>query len=98
MLKNPLYKATELVERELLTCPDKLTNETQLRPLLALSAYPFYVLEVLQDGEKGGFVMKEQEVPSTPQKKPVKRARKNMESVECEVSPLKKDIRALRFD
>ena len=42
--KNPLYSATEQVERELLRCPDKLTNETQMRPLLDHSAFPFIVL------------------------------------------------------
>lgn len=41
---NPLYAATENVEKELLRCPDSLTNETQLRPLLIYSKYPFLVL------------------------------------------------------
>lgn len=41
---NPLYAATEKVEIELLMCPDALTNETQLRPLLNFSDSPFYVL------------------------------------------------------
>lgn len=38
--------ATENVEKELLMCPDALTNETQLRPLLNFSAQPFCVLEL----------------------------------------------------
>ena len=41
---NPLYAATETVEQELLRCPDSLTNETQLRPLLSYSNTPFLVL------------------------------------------------------
>lgn len=42
--RNPLYAATELVEVELLRCPDKLTNGTQLRSLLEFSDTPFIVL------------------------------------------------------
>ncbi len=45
-MENPLYLATENVEKELLMCPDALTNETQLRPLLNFSAQPFCVLEL----------------------------------------------------
>ena len=41
---NPLYAATECVEAELLRCPDSLTNETQLRPLLIYSKTPFLAL------------------------------------------------------
>ena len=41
---NPLYAATENVETELLRCPDHLTNETQLRPLLIYSKTPFLTL------------------------------------------------------
>ena len=43
---NPLYLATEGVEDALLLCPDALTNDTQLRPLLDYSDYPFYRLEL----------------------------------------------------
>jgi hypothetical protein len=43
-MKNPLYAATENVEKELLSCPDALTNETQIRPLLQYSNTPFIVL------------------------------------------------------
>ena len=43
-LDNPLYKASEKVTSELLRCPDALTNETQLRPLLSYSKSPFLVL------------------------------------------------------
>jgi hypothetical protein len=45
-LKNPLYRATEDVEEELLMCPDALTNETQMRPLYDFSSEPFCVLEL----------------------------------------------------
>lgn len=43
---NPLYLATERVEEALLLCPDALTNDTQLRPLLDYSEYPFYRLQL----------------------------------------------------
>ena len=43
---NPLYLATEDVEDDLLLCPDALTNDTQLRPLLNYSDYPFYRLKL----------------------------------------------------
>ena len=46
--KNPLYNATERVERELLRCPDKLTNETQMRPLWDHSSFPFIALRCRQ--------------------------------------------------
>lgn len=42
--ENPLYKATDTVEDELLRCPDKLINDTQLKPLLEYSASPFICL------------------------------------------------------
>ena len=42
-LLNPLYAASENVTEELLRCPDKLTNETQLRPLFENSNTPFIV-------------------------------------------------------
>ena len=51
---NPLYLATEDVEKELLTCPDTLTNETQIRPLLEHSDRPFYVLEVKSEEDQAG--------------------------------------------
>lgn len=50
--KNPLYRATELVDSDLLRCPDALTNETQLRPLLAHSHQPFVALVLKRDWEK----------------------------------------------
>lgn len=43
-MRNPLYAATENVEAELLRCPDSLTNETQIRPLLIYSKTPFLAL------------------------------------------------------
>lgn len=42
---NPLFMATEKVEDKLLLCPDKLTNDTQMRPLLEHSNTPFLVLK-----------------------------------------------------
>jgi hypothetical protein len=42
--ENPLYAATETVTDELIRCPDMLTNETQIRPLLVNSSAPFLVL------------------------------------------------------
>jgi len=56
-MENPLYRATEKVEKELLMCPDALTNETQLRPLLNFSNEPFCVLEL-----RSAFLV----APSTP--------------------------------
>lgn len=44
--ENPLFAATENVTEELLRCPDNLTNETQMKPLLSHSSRPFYVLEL----------------------------------------------------
>ena len=41
---NPLYLATEDVTDELKKCPDLLTNETQLKPILEHSDKPFYCL------------------------------------------------------
>ena len=41
---NPLYEVTETVTKELLRCPDNLTNETQIKPLYDFSKYPFYQL------------------------------------------------------
>lgn len=35
-LKNPLFRATDDVSEQLLTCPDNLTNETQILPLMKL--------------------------------------------------------------
>jgi hypothetical protein len=42
--ENPLYMATETATQELLKCPDKLTNETQIQPLLDHSEFPFVCL------------------------------------------------------
>jgi hypothetical protein len=43
-MKNPLYVATENATEELLRCPDRLTNDTQLDLLLKRSSSPFYAL------------------------------------------------------
>ena len=44
---NPLYVATDMVESVLLQCPDAVTNETQLPPLLlGGNSYPFVELTV----------------------------------------------------
>jgi hypothetical protein len=50
-MKNPLYKVTNdsTIEKELLRCPDILTNTTQLKPLLNFSSHPFYQLICMND-------------------------------------------------
>ncbi len=45
---NPLYLATDRVEAALASCPDLLTNQTQIVPLLHFSDTPFLVLQVKQ--------------------------------------------------
>lgn len=45
-MANPLFQATETVDENLRLCPDALTNENQLRPLLNYSSQPFYVLQL----------------------------------------------------
>ena len=47
--ENVLYLATESVTADLLKCPDNITNETQIKPLLNHSENPFYVLQLRQD-------------------------------------------------
>lgn len=44
--ENPLYLATEKVEKELLMCPDAVTNKTQIIPLNQFSTTPFCVLRL----------------------------------------------------
>lgn len=44
--ENPLYLATENVEKELLMCPDAVTNATQILPLYQHSSTPFCVLRL----------------------------------------------------
>lgn len=51
--KNPLFVATDIVESELIRCPDMLVNETQIRPLNDFSDTPFCVLGCTR-GENGG--------------------------------------------
>lgn len=45
---NPLFVATENAENKLLMCPDLITNETQIKPILehARDQVLFYVLEL----------------------------------------------------
>ena len=43
--QNPLYRATERCQKELLLCPDMLTNATQMLPLTDFSDTPFIVLK-----------------------------------------------------
>lgn len=45
---NPLFGATERAEEDLLLCPDLITNETQVVPILehSKSGELFYVLEL----------------------------------------------------
>ncbi len=45
--QNPLYRATMKCEAELLLCPDRLTNDTQMLPLRVFSKTPFIVLKRL---------------------------------------------------
>jgi hypothetical protein len=61
---NPLYLATEDVEEELLQCPDSLTNETQIRPFLNYSKFPFYVLQL-----KDAFSLPSSVTPSSKKSK-----------------------------
>lgn len=56
--ENPLFLATEDVEEQLLLCPDNLTNKTQIKPLLANSSQPFYVLTLKE----------KRDLPTTPQR------------------------------
>jgi len=63
-LENPLFLATENVEKQLLLCPDNLTNKTQIKPLLANSSKPFYVLTLKKNRNQ----------PSTPQRGSKKRS------------------------
>ncbi len=66
--KNPLYRATNLVDKDLLRCPDALTNETQMRPLYAHSDQPFVALVLKKDWEKN--------MSATPPSSPRKAKRK----------------------
>jgi hypothetical protein len=47
-MTNPLYAATERVTDKLLQCPDMITNQTQLPPLLIYSDDPFLEMKVRQ--------------------------------------------------
>lgn len=46
-LQNPLYKSTERCQKELLLCPDMLTNATQVLPLNEYSDTPFIIFKRL---------------------------------------------------
>jgi len=43
--QNPLYRSTERCQKELLKCPDMLTNATQMLPLHDFSPTPFIILK-----------------------------------------------------
>lgn len=43
---HPLYRATSTVTAKLMECPDKLTNDTQMKPYHIYSQSPFYFLRV----------------------------------------------------
>ena len=43
--ENPLFRATSKVDKELLQCPDRLTNDTQMKPLANYSETPFIALK-----------------------------------------------------
>lgn len=51
-LENPLYAATENVEKELLECPDRLTNNNQIQPILDLSKDVFICLTLIPENER----------------------------------------------
>ena len=51
---NPLYVASDNARAELLKCPDKLVNETQMAPLWKESTTPFYVLTVKDPNSDDG--------------------------------------------
>lgn len=75
---NPLYRATEKVEKELLMCPDSLTNETQIRPLNDFSDTPFYVLTRKHDaprGEPSSNIYVDTDEDSSPRKSSPKKRR-----------------------
>ena len=46
LFRHPLYCATNLVDAVLLLCPDKLTNESKIKPYLDYSDFPFYCLKL----------------------------------------------------
>lgn len=52
---NPLYVATDRAEEDLLLCPDLITNETQVLPILehARDGALFYVLQLKPSAELG---------------------------------------------
>lgn len=85
-LENPLYKATEDCEKELLRCPDILTNTTQIQPLLNYSDSPFFVLELKDDIK---------ETPSTP--KTTRASKRTIDSLDTDSSissgPIKKEYK-----
>jgi hypothetical protein len=43
----PLYATSESCTEEFLRCPDSITNENQIAPLVCNSQFPFYALESL---------------------------------------------------
>ena len=45
--ENPLYVATDNVEQELLSCPDKLNNINQIEPILKQTNEVFICLTLL---------------------------------------------------
>ncbi len=93
ILQNPLYQATEFVEAPLLTCPDALTNVTQVRPLLEHSCYPFYVLEHKKPGEKGGFIL--HDISSTPKRHEVPKTKRQRAENETSSSCAARKKRAI---
>lgn len=77
--RNPLHRATNAVERELLSCPDALTNETQMRPLYECSNKPFLLLEVRKKWRENLLVVTPPPTP-TRAKKSLKRKREETET------------------
>lgn len=77
--RNPLHRATKIVERELLSCPDALTNETQMRPLYESSNKPFLLLEVRKRWRDNLHIVTPPPTP-TRVKKSYKRKREDTEA------------------
>ena len=70
---NPLFKATNKVEKELLSCPDSLTNETQLLPL---DDCPFIILKHRHRKRRNLALDSDEDIPIEASAEPVLPANK----------------------
>lgn len=75
-LENPLFRATAKVREQLEKCPDKLSNDNQIVPLLEYSKKPFFCLTFYNS------------IPSSPSS-PMKRKYTSSSSSSCDVIPPK---------